>query len=192
MHRFIPLLVTVVAALWPLMAGQSAEPDPSLIKVPVEGADTLAIRLPTGWKTGDNKSERTSPVLLDLSSPGGLQIKLAIIADADGRFSTAEALDELVTMASQQFIANAIEQTPKLTRLTPKVGLGAYCTFTDSRLVGVTSPAEGEFRNVTSGVYVIGKHAVIFTILSNTVTGPEFQTALDLISSGISVALGGT
>src|SRR5450631_1729119 len=91
---FIPLVITVAATLWTLAPGRATEPDPLLVSVTVEGGDTLAIRLPPGWKPGDNKSERTSPVLLDLSSPGGLQVKLAIVADPDGRFSTREALDE--------------------------------------------------------------------------------------------------
>ena len=188
MKRFIPLLGTLVGALLALAPGQAADPDPSSLLVPVPGGDPLAIRIPTDWKKGENQPQGTSPVLLDLSGPGGLQVKLAIIADPDGRFSTPEALDELVTMASQQFIANSIEQTPKLTRLATKVGVGAYCTFTDSRMVGVVTPAAGEFRNVTSGVYVIGKQAVIFTIFSNNTSSPDFQAAIDLIAGGISVA----
>ena len=191
MKRFISLLVTLVGTLAALAPGQAADPAPSSLLVPVASADTLAIRIPPDWKKGDHQPQGTSPVLLDLSSPGGLQVKLAIIADPDGRFSSPEALDELVTMASQQFVANSIEQTPKLSRLATKVGVGAYCTFTDARMVGVATPAAGEFRNVTSGVYVIGKQAVIFTILSNNTTSPDFLAAIDLIAGGISVTPAG-
>ena len=188
MNRSIPPFFILVTALLGFAFSRAAEPDPASITIAVPGGDSLVIRTPAGWKQDGGKPQPEAPPMIGLTTPGGLQINLTMIADPDGRFTTPEAVDDLVTMANQRYVANSIEKTPKLTRLTAKVGHGSYCTFTDSRLVGVATPAAGEYRNVTSGVYVTGKQAVIFTILSNDTKSAEFQSALDLVSNGISVA----
>ena len=191
MKRFLPTFIVLAAALLGFAPGQAAEPDPAALTVAVPGGDSLAIRVPKGWKCDAGKPAPEAPPTVDFTSPGGIQAKLTMMADAEGRFVTPEAVDELVTIANQHFAENAIEKTPKLIRIKAKVGHGAYCIFTDSKLVGVSTPAEGEIRNVTSGVFVIGKQAVIFTILSNDITSDEYRAALDLISNGISVAAPG-
>jgi hypothetical protein len=188
MKRSFPTLLILAATLRFFAPVQAVEPDASSVTIGVPGGDSIAIRIPAGWKSVEGKPQADAPPTLEVSSPGGVQLNLTMMADPDGRFATPEAVDELVTIANQHYGANAIEKNPKLVRLTVKAGHGAYCTFTDARLVGVATPAAGEYRNVTTGVYVLGKQAVIFAILSNDTTGEDFRRALDLISNGISVA----
>ena len=192
MQRPLPAFLILLTTLLSLASGPAAHADPGATTVPVPGADALAIGIPAAWKKEMEKSSHDAPPTITLTTPSGLKVSLTLMSDAEGKFATPDAVDELVTIANQHYIDNAVEKDPKLVHLTPKVGHGSYSTFTEARLVGVASPAPGDFRNVTSGVYVIGHDAVIFTILSNDTVSAEFRQAMDLISSGISVAAGGS
>lgn len=182
------LALTALAVVGPVRAAESEAPS---ISIQVPGGDKLSASVPAGWKSSLDRPPAGIPPTLDLTGPGGTLLKITFLANPQARAIKSEDLDALLTQGSEQYIANSVEKRVTLTRINSKSGPGVYSVFTDSRLAGVTAPAPGEFRNVTSGVLAVGRQIVIFALLSNGTDSDEYRRAMEVVTNGLAIAVGG-
>ena len=191
MKRFALCIFPAVAVLLVASTAMAAEPDVQSVTMQVPGGDKVTVPIPAGWKHNLDRPPSGIPPTLDLTGPSGILLKLTFMADPQARFTKPEDLEKLVTQANQQYVANSLEKRVTVVPITTKTGLGAYSVFTDARLAGVTTPAPGDFRMVTSGALTIGRQVAIFSVLSNTAESDEYRRALDVVKNDISIAIGG-
>jgi hypothetical protein len=96
--------------------------------------------------------------------------------------STSEEIKEAARKGNAQYVGGSVEKKMDLVQLESRTGEGYYCSFTDSSLVDVKPIPEGKFLKVASGIFVINRTAIAFTILSNPAAADQMKSALEAVS----------
>lgn len=185
MKQFFTALSVVVCLVF---ATVSYAGDDQVVNVAVPKADQVAIRLPATWKqTIIQPRQDLPPTVMVVSDADALTLQLTFLPNLDGRFDTKDSVDRVVTQANQQYVSGSVEKRFGLTQLDSHSGHGCYSTFTDADFVGMETLPDGQFRYVASGLFVVGKQAVAFTLLTNSTDGPGYRRAIQVVSEGILV-----
>jgi hypothetical protein len=185
--NFARLLRLITVSTLVISSTRARADEPKTITVTVPGADKIAIRIPPTWtQTLFQPTPELPPSVRITSAANTLSLQLTFIPDPEGRFAAKEGVDRAVTQANQQYVPGSVEKRLTLTQLVSNLGHGCYSAFTDAELARVPIPPPGQFRNVSSGVFVIKKQAASFTLLSNDTSSPAYRQALQIISEGIS------
>jgi len=169
----------------------AAPSDAQTFTVQVPGADKLQITVPAGWKHTTDRPPAGIPPTIDITSPGGVLLKITFMQDTKGKYANSDELNKLVTDANQQNVANSIEKRVFLQRLATGGGPGVYAVFTDPKLANVAKPPPGDFRFVSAGARSVGRQVLIFSLLSNNKDNDEYRQALAFLANGVAVAAGG-
>jgi len=150
--------------------------------------DKLSIRIPLGWQhTVIQPTPDLPPTVKITTVSNSVSLRITLLPDLDARFATRENVDRAATKANQHYVARSLEKELTLTQIVSTNGHGCYAVFTDADLAAVSSPPKGEFRTVTSGLFVIKKQVANFTLLTNDPKSTDYRQALQVISDGISV-----
>ncbi|MGH8265580.1 MAG: hypothetical protein ACRETU_00205 [Steroidobacterales bacterium] len=129
------------------------------------GSGTLQLDVPNEWAAGT-----TAPAPMGLTS-------IQFGSEIDPRFQVlltpfpsidAQAVEETVKHAAEQIGPQSIEGDPKLEQLSGAQGSGWFFSATDKQYADPKIvPGPGEYKYVTQGTLVVGKIALVFTILTN-------------------------
>ena len=185
--RFCVLIVCTCLIASSAMGLQAEEE--TKVSVAVPKGDTITIAVPEKWKHTVTKSNLKIPPTVSLTEKGtGLNLLLTFIPDPDKKVSKPADVEKFVKLTCQQYVGGSVEKEIKLQPIKSDHGFGSYSTFTDASLVDTKEPAAGEFRYVTSGMFVIGKQCATLTLLSNDIAGAEYQAALKILTEGIELA----
>lgn len=143
------------------------------------GNGTLQLDVPNAWAAGT-----AAPAPMGLSS-------ILFGSEADPRFQVsltpfpsidARAVEETVKRAAEQIGPQSIEADPKLLQLSGAQGSGWYFSATDKQYADPKIvPGPGEYKFVTQGTLVVGKIAVVFTILTNEDGHAVSEAALAMV-----------
>jgi hypothetical protein len=162
--------------------------DSGILTVSVPKGDKVLIRVPPPWQRVLIQPTPDLPPTIKISGgTNSLSLQITFLPDPGARFRTRESVDRAVTEANQHYVAGSVEKRLTLTQIVSTNGHGCYACFTDADLAALPNPPKGEFRNVASGLFVIGKQIASFTLLTNDPKSVEYQQALRIISDGISV-----
>ncbi len=182
--RFLILLLLAIASAPAITRGDDAQ----TISISVPQGDKLTIRLPAGWQQHIIQPSPDLPPTVKINPPDEtLSLQITLIPDINHRFTTKEIVDRVVSEANEQYVSGSVEQRLTLEQIPSTHGHGCYSVFTDASLAKVDKPAKGQYRIVTTGIFIIGKEAAAFTLLSDDTKGPEYKQALQVISEGMAV-----
>lgn len=180
---FVHLLFAVV-----LPPAITQADDSQTISVSLPQGDKLAIRLPAGWQQLIIQPSPDLPQTVKIHPPDEtLSLQITLVPDINGRFTTKEIVDRVVSEANEQYVSGSVEQRLTLEQIPSTHGHGCYSVFTDAGLAKVAKPAKGQYRIVTTGIFVIGKEAAAFTLLSNDTKSPDYKQALQIIFEEMTV-----
>jgi hypothetical protein len=95
-----------------------------------------------------------------------------------------EDVDEKTLMAADNFIEQSVEKKKILKHFNMSgSAYGAYCFFTDARLVGA-APKKGDFKGVASGIVRFNDEVSAgVTLLTDDEKGDDFTAMLAAVSS---------
>ena len=158
------------------------------LSISIPQGDKLELKIPTQWQRVviQPSPELPPSVRIRLAGANPISLQMTWLADPDGKFAKPDDADAVVTKASEQYISGSVEKRVSLNRMISNAGFGSYATFTEAALTAVTELRVGQYRNVTTGLFVVGKQAAIFTLLPNDTKSPEYQEALRILTNGIS------
>lgn len=183
---FSPRLFTLILLVVALPLAIAQADDAQTISVSIPKGDKLAIHLPAGWQQRVVQPSADLPPTVKINTPDEtLSLQITLIPDINGRFTTKEDVNRVVSEANEQYVAGSVEQRLTLEQIPSTHGHGCYSVFTDASLAKVTKPAKGQYRIVTTGIFVIGKEAAAFTLLSNDTKSPEYKQALQVVFDGL-------
>ena len=158
------------------------------IAVVVPKGDRISVNVPQGFKHTILQPAPSLPPTLKINSvSNSVSLQITFLPDPEGRFAASESVDRAVTQANQHYVAGSVEKGLKLTQIVSTNGHGSYASFTDADLANVPHPRPGQFKNVSSGVFVVKNNLASFTLLTNDPASLEYRQALKIISEGISI-----
>lgn len=165
--------------------------DAAVLQLTIPPAKKAKIQIPAGWDKSVMQPDVSLPPTVRFVHAADAKVPFVLlttfIPDAQGKFATPDAVDELVKGANEKYVDGSVEKKQTLVKLTSKSGYGSYAVFTDADLAGVAELKPGQFRYVASGVFVIKGVAVAFTYLTNDLKAPEFEQALKFLQEGITI-----
>ena len=176
------LLASAILAL----AGLTSWAAERVLKV----ADDLAVnlQLPAGWVCEEDP-DPAGPATARLSDgSASVLLQLSIAPDAEGQLQDEDKLDVAARKIAEPYLADSVEQQPRLERLGARLGRGLMCVLRDAKLAEAEEVPEGEFRCVTVGVRAVRGWYVVFSLLSQDTTSPAYREALDFLRSGLAAA----
>jgi hypothetical protein len=181
------LRLVLIAGCCSVFSGSCAfAEDGATVAVSVPQGDRLQVRVPQGWQHDYQPPTPASMPTLKLGlESAGVSVRITFIPVPDDRFSTKESVEKVVTQTGGRFVGNSVEKKITLVPVDSKNGHGCHASFEDASLVGVAQPKAGEYRFITTGMFVIGKQAAAVTIMSNDTTGATFKEAIKVIAEGI-------
>jgi hypothetical protein len=158
----------------------------SIHQVVVPGGGTLGILVPQGWSLRRAPKGKTSDQPTIEITDKQTTVKLRLTFDP-GLFkddATPEEIDRMVKKSVSQYVD---EKSISIQRVKTDQGFGAYTTFTDASLVNVTPLPPDKFLYITSGIFIVGKEAVVFRLLSKQLSSSNYLAAMKLATEGITV-----
>jgi hypothetical protein len=178
--------LSAVSMLFCLTIGIAQAYADEVVTIPVPKGETLCVRTPMGWHlTVTQPSSDIPPTVKCENNDSSVSVVFTLLADSENRFTARESVDLAVTKSNQHYVPTSIEKQVTLTQIVSTNGHGSYACFTDAALATVSRPGKGEFRNVASGLFVIKRNLVSFTVLSNDPRSAEYRHALQIICDGI-------
>ncbi len=185
---FSPRLFVFLLLVVSLIPAITLADDTQTISVSVPQGDKLTIRLPSGWQQRVVQPSADLPPTVKINTPDEtLSLQITLIPDINGRFTTKENVDRVVSEANEQYVSGSVEQRLTLEQIPSTHGHGCYSVFTDASLAKATKLAKGQYRMVTTGIFVIGKEAAAFTLLSNDNKSAKYKQALQIVFEGLTV-----
>lgn len=144
----------------------------------------ISIRVPAGFDYSAEKDDRGlfNVRIADARRQVALSLTFAP-AQAD-RFKVTRDLREFMAENFGSYVESSVEKSMQFEDLSPNVGLGTYCVFTDASLVG-KPPTPGEFLCMTAGVKAWPGVMVVFTNLSHDTTCKEYTAILTMLRSSV-------
>jgi hypothetical protein len=155
------------------------------VRIQVPDSDALEVSLPKTW---DAKVIQPRPQLPPtLRAAAGdrvpLSLQMTFIPVKPGMFSTSEEIKEAVRKGNTHYVEGSVEKKLEIVQLESKTGEGYYCSFTDSSLVDIKPIPEGKYLKAVSGIFVINRTAIAFTILSNPAASNQVKSALEAVAN---------
>lgn len=148
----------------------------------------MKVDVPPGYsfKTETNPEGLTQVVL---ENPVWRIVVIAIISpEYTAETTTEEWQRNLVVSNSADYLAQSKEQDYRFRALNPAQGSGVYCVFTDPDVKPVDQLKPEEFNHVVVGTKVIRGGVMLFRILCNDMSTPEYQEAFNLFVTGFDEA----
>ena len=167
-----------------LLAGLSLQEDQQRIKISVPDSDPLEVWLPKTWEAKVVQPRPQIPPTLRAASPdrNPLSLQMTFLPLKPGKLSTSDEIKEVARKGNAPYVEGSVEKKIELVALESKTGEGYYCTFTDSSLADVNPIPEGKYQKVSSGIFVIKRTLITFTILFNPPAAGQAKTALEAIA----------
>ncbi|HVE40165.1 MAG TPA: hypothetical protein VNM14_09775 [Planctomycetota bacterium] len=174
-------------AAWTIMALLCLQEEKQSVRIQVPDSDALEVSLPKTWDAKIVQPRPQIPPTLRAvaADRAPLSLQMTFIPLKPGKLSTSEEIKEAVRKGNAQFIEGSIEKKMEMLQLESKSGEGYYCSFTDSSLVDVKPIPEGKFLKVLSGIFVINRTAIPFTILSNPSAADQVKAALEAVAKTV-------
>ena len=152
---------------------------------PLYGDHRVTIDVPEGY-TYDRAFSAEGVITVKISDPKRETIlDLSFLPDPADRFATPRSRREFMFENFQTFVEGSVEKIMRFEDVTPRFGSVTLCVFTDANLVGKTELPPGEYLNATTGMKRWPGCAAFFTLLSNGIRSPAYETALKIITEGV-------
>jgi hypothetical protein len=175
-----------VGLVWTLALGVSAMSlagEPKTISI-FQGRK-IEIPVPKGWsyeeRPGPHDGSQTV-VLADKKKE--VLLTILFLPDADGALSTREGLEQQAKRILTPYLEQAVEKKLDFTFFESPDGVGVFTSFTDNKLDPKHIP-EDEKLISTTGLRSWNGAGLFFTLLTNSRDLPAYETALDIVRSGI-------
>jgi hypothetical protein len=145
----------------------------------------IEIAVPKGWsyeeRPGPHDGSQTV-VLADKKKE--VLLSILFLPDSDGELSTREGLEHQAKRVLTPYLEQAVEKKLELTFFEAADGIGVLTSFTDNKLDPKHIP-EDEKLISTTGFRSWNGAGLFFTLLTNSRDLPAYETALDIVRSGI-------
>jgi hypothetical protein len=145
----------------------------------------LAIAVPEGFGYRNSKDE-LGMMNVQLAVPSDkVAVHLVFLPDPDGEFLNARARKEKIVELFQEYVDSSVEKAMQFEELEPATGVGTYCVFTDTKLVGKAKLPPGEYLHFTTGLKAWPGVLAIFRVFSNDTTSPEYQATMKMLRQSV-------
>jgi hypothetical protein len=145
----------------------------------------VALAVPAGFVFSSGKGEN-GIITARLSDPKEtVSLQISFLPDPSGGFSSARKRKEFIAQSFQHYVAGSVEQAMRFEELESRAGAGTYCVFTDASLAGKTKFPPNEYLHSTTGIKAWRGCFAVFTILSNSITSPEYVTVMNVVSESL-------
>ena len=145
------------------------------------GDRRVSIAVPEGFAYSSGRDDQGVLMTKITDAKGRIDLQVRLELDPDSQLGGEAQQMEFLANTCRQYVESSVEKSFEFKALEPRHGSGTYCSFTDASLVHRAPYPKGEFLHVTTGVKVWSGCALVFTVLSNDIDSPEFQTALRLV-----------
>jgi hypothetical protein len=154
------------------------------IRIEVPGSEVYEVELPKKWEAKVIQTRPQIPPTLRVYAPdhSTLSLQMTFIPIKPGKILASDDLKDLVRRGNAQYVDGSVERKLELVSLDSKTGEGYYCSFTDASLVDVKPVPEGKYLKVSSGVFVINRTMVTFTVLFNPAGADDQKAALEAVA----------
>jgi hypothetical protein len=174
--------VVSVACPPPLLAKDS-----STFTLDIPHGDKVTITLPPKWDHSVAPVPTNQRTLMTADEKMKVNLQITFMPDIFPKDAKPEDVDRLVKIGDQHYVAGSTEKKLKLMPMKSKFGFGSYASFTDASLANLKQIPPKKYLHVTSGIFLVGRNAAVFTILSNETDSDEYKQALKVVSEGMSV-----
>jgi hypothetical protein len=145
----------------------------------------VTIDVPDGYTYARSFSE-SGVITARITDPKReISLEISFLPDPDGQFATPRARRLFMAGNFQTYVAGSVEKEMRFEELKPRTGSATICVFTDTNLVGKTELPPNEYLNATTGLKRWPGCAAYFTLLSNGLGSPAYQTALKIITESV-------
>jgi len=145
---------------------------------------TFSIAVPKGWTYSATKEEDTGVAIM-LTPPPEVNARLLfnLVFVPPGEASSKEDVQEKVLTISDQFVKDSVEKKKVLREFAVSSGYGAYCLFTDAKLVG-QPPKKDSFKVIAVGMIRLNDDlAAAVSLLADDAGGPDMAAMFGAVSS---------
>ena len=174
------LTFSVVLCVLSVDAGASPK-EKSHNEILLLGDRRVSIAVPEGFAYSSGRDDQGVLMTKITDAKGRIDLQVRLEPDPDSQLGAEAQQMEFLANTCRQYVESSVEKSFEFKALEPRHGSGTYCSFTDASLVHRAPYPKGEFLHVTTGVKVWSGCALVFTVLSNDIDSPEYQTALRLV-----------
>jgi hypothetical protein len=167
-----------------LLAALPLQEELQRLKISVPDSDPLEVGLPRTWDAKIVQPRPQFPPTLKAAAPGRtpLSLQMTFLPLKAGKLSTSDEIKDVARKGNAHYVEGSVEKKIELVALESKTGEGYYCTLTDSSLADVNPIPEGKYLKVSSGIFVINRTLITFTILFNPPAAEQAKTALEAVA----------
>jgi hypothetical protein len=145
----------------------------------------LEIPVPKGWSYEERPGPQNgSQTVVLADKKKDVLLTILFLPDSDGALSTREGLEQQAKRVLTPYLEQAVEKKLDLTFFEAADGVGVFTSFTDNKLDPKHIP-EDEKLISTTGFRSWNGAGLFFTLLTNSRDLPAYETALDIVRSGI-------
>ncbi len=145
----------------------------------------FSVPVPAKWSFEEKTDPHHGLQTLQLEDPGKeVVLQMTFIPDSSGRLSSREAVEAEAKRILEPYLESSVEKDIRLTFFESADGMGAYSSFTDSKLDPKHIPEDEKLISV-GGIRAWKGGYTVFTLLTNTRESPEYKTALEITISGV-------
>jgi hypothetical protein len=146
----------------------------------------LSMLVPAGFESVMAKDESGWVAAIRFSEPKDRSsLEIRFVPDPEKRQMQARARRELMNEVFGEYVRASTEKGMQFEELEPRAGVGTYCVFTDSSLVGRTDLPPGEYLHVTAGLKAWPGVVVIFRFFSNDTDSPGYQAIMKMLRESL-------
>jgi hypothetical protein len=178
---FLACALVWVACPLPLLAKDS-----STFTVDIPHGDKITITLPPKWDHSVAPVPTNQRTLMTADEKMKVSLQITFMPDIFPKDAKPEDVDRLVKIGDEHYVAGSVEKKLKLVPMKSKFGFGSYATFTDASLANLKQIPPKKYLHVASGIFLVGRNAAVFTVLSNDTDSEEYKQALKVVSEGMS------
>jgi hypothetical protein len=145
---------------------------------------TLAIDIPSGWRMTSLPLD-TKGYDLRINPPSGTNalLRITLIYPPRAVPVDREKVRANLTQLAEKFVAASVEKKITVKEFALSSGYGAYCVFTDAKLVGKPSQPN-DFKIMAPGSAQLSEDVVAaITLLADSATDATFLAMLKTVSS---------
>ncbi len=145
----------------------------------------LVVAVPAGFACVASKNEDGMVAVKLADSKGRYSVELLFLPDPEGQFAGARARREKMVDLLADYVGQSREKGMQFEELEPRKGVGTYCVFTDSTLLGKEKLPPGEYLHLTSGLKVWPGVVAIFRFFSNDTASDEYRSVLKMLRESV-------
>ncbi|RME72069.1 MAG: hypothetical protein D6781_02910 [Verrucomicrobia bacterium] len=147
----------------------------------VRGVGKIRIDVPTGYSL-DTEVNRAGITVVKLENPvWHIAVSAGIVPERDPDNTSAAWQDNRLVGFLADLLAESDATEYTFAPLNPIVGTGRFCVFTEAETPAST-PDPDDYHHLTAGIKAWRGVTIIFQILSNDVTSPEYQEVFRLFT----------